>query len=479
MEKQSTKKPFVPTTRVEMPKLNEKGNLIPSSSPTKREGGIHPITRVFIRHCICDKPLCRALMWILADINALEYFPYLRLPNEPKPKDGKTLTPTMQHAKACRKNHFHHLYGYGEEGSAKKRDRDGENDLWVALIHYPKLIRDCILSMPDDLEREMKFRVSLAVAQQCGLCKRVDKCPTLGENGETTYFTAPLRRDISKGSEVWNEIAVLVREHNNKCNTTTTTTAAAILPGEPRATPDERKMEQLTRLVNTMSPEEIAKLLFDKDKKIGALEQQVSEEKRDSEKKINAKIKQLENANDLLLKELATSGMSRKSLCNDDFYKSRPDLALHLYGARSWEQHKQIADALFGTDDDVITDLKEKGWDVNVTGEGNITPFEKFNICVMIAKQGFKEETVAAYYGKDRSAINRYKDEWMDKLEKTGANFSELDLGMDQNIFGIEECKRLGVPYMQEGWSEGLLEYLSDDDSLKIEILAREENMRT
>ena len=35
----------------------------------------------------------------------------------------------------------------------------------------------------------------------------------------------------------------------------------------------------------------------------------------------------------------------------------------------------------------------------------------------MIAKQGFKEETVAAYYGKDRSAINRYKDEWMDKLE--------------------------------------------------------------
>ena len=65
----------------------------------------------------------------------------------------------------------------------------------------------------------------------------------------------------------------------------------------------------------------------------------------------------------------------------------------------------------------------------------------------------------------------------MDKLEKTGANFSELDLGMDQNIFGIEECKRLGVPYMQEGWCEGLLEYLSDDESLKIGIRGREENM--
>ena len=43
--------------------------------------------------------------------------------------------------------------------------------------------------------------------------------------------------------------------------------------------------------------------------------------------------------------------------------------------------------------------------------------------------------------------------------------------------FSIEECKRLGVPYMQEGWSEGLLEYLSDDDSLRIEILGREANM--
>ncbi len=95
----------------------------------------------------------------------------------------------------------------------------------------------------------------------------------------------------------------------------------------------------------------------------------------------------------------------------------------------------------------------------------------------MIAKQGFKEETVAAYYGKDRSAINRYKDEWMHKLEKTGANFSELDLGMNQNIFDKEECQRLNVPYMQDGWSEGLLEYLSDDDSLKIEILGREANV--
>ena len=61
--------------------------------------------------------------------------------------------------------------------------------------------------------------------------------------------------------------------------------------------------------------------------------------------------------------------MSRTSQCSDDFYKSRPDIALHLYGLPQ-EQRKEVGDALFGIDDEDISALKAKGWDVNVvTGE--------------------------------------------------------------------------------------------------------------
>lgn len=360
----------------------------------------------------------------------------------------------------------------------RKRRLEDKNELFVALIHYPEKIRECIQAMPEGLAKLFKFRVPLDIGRECGLSD-LDLCPTADENGERTYFTSPKRRNVSERSDIWNEVAVLVREHNNKCNLTptesNTETVAAVQPSEPRPTPDERKMDQLIRKISSMEVNEVAKLLFDKEKEIGALQQQLSEEKNNSSTKRDATIKQLENANDLLMKELVTTGMSRKSLCSDDFYKSRPDLALHLYGL-PWEQHKEVGDALFGTDDEDIDDLKENGWDVNVTGEGDMTPFEKYSICVMICKQGFKEETVAAFYGRDRSVISRYKDEWMPKLGAAGADMSELDLEMNHNIFDEEECQRLGVPYMRDGWPVGLLDFLTDDDPLKLEILAHEAN---
>ena len=96
-----------------MPKVDKEGNVISSVSPGERSGGIHPTTGLTIRNCICSSPLCRQLMWILASINAWWYFPYVRLPN--KPKQGEKSTPTKDHANACRKNHFHHLHGYGDD----------------------------------------------------------------------------------------------------------------------------------------------------------------------------------------------------------------------------------------------------------------------------------------------------------------------------------------------------------------------------
>ncbi len=197
-----------------MPKVDKEGYLVSSVSPGKRKGGIHPVTKLTIRNCICNSPLCRQLMWILASIDARQYFPYMRLPN--KPKRGEKSTATKDHVNACRKNHFHHLHGYGEEGSARKRALDGKNDIFVALIHYPEKIRECIQATPDGLAKKFKFRVPLDIGRECGLTD-LDLCPTTDENGERTYFTSPIQRNVSEGSDIWNEVAVLVRKHNKKC----------------------------------------------------------------------------------------------------------------------------------------------------------------------------------------------------------------------------------------------------------------------
>lgn len=76
-----------------------------------------------------------------------------------------------------------------------KNALDEQEELYVALIHYPKKIRECIQATPQGLAKKYKFRVPLAIGKECGLTD-IDLCPTTNENDERTYFISPIRRNV-------------------------------------------------------------------------------------------------------------------------------------------------------------------------------------------------------------------------------------------------------------------------------------------
>lgn len=110
---------------------------------------------------------------------------------------------------------------------------------------------------------------------------------------------------------------------------------------------------------------------------------------------------------------------------------------------RPWVEHKARSSALFGL---------IEGFDCDITGEEKfVTPFEKYGICTVIARQGYTQPTLAALYGRDRSMISRYMKEWMPLLGEAGGDLSELDMGINDNMFTIEYCKEKGLSYMEDG----------------------------
>ena len=90
------------------------------------------------------------------------------------------------------------------------------------------------------------------------------------------------------------------------------------------------------------------------------------------------------------------------------------------------------------------------GFTCDITGEGDITKFEKYCMCSMIAWQGFLNPTVGAVYGRDPSSVSRYRNDWMPRLGIAGAYLSELDMELNHNWIPMEMAKELGKAYFDE-----------------------------
>ena len=80
--------------------------------------------------------------------------------------------------------------------------------------------------------------------------------------------------------------------------------------------------------------------------------------------------------------------LTRRKLLSDEYYNNqKPWISKHLH-SRPWKEHKARRMDWFGH--------MVEGFDCNVTGEGNITPFEKHNTCSMIAWKGCQQPLFAA-----------------------------------------------------------------------------------
>ena len=140
--------------------------------------------------------------------------------------------------------------------------------------------------------------------------------------------------------------------------------------------------------------------------------------------------------------ELIHSGLNRRSLVSQKFHSRKPWVSKFFFG-KPWTEHKARGEACFAR---IVP-----GFSCEVDGVGDITEFEKYCMCCMIAWQGFLNPTVAAIYDRSPSSISRYRSEWMPRLGLAGANMSELDMEMTHNMLDVKYCKEKGLAYFEDG----------------------------
>ena len=422
---------------------------------TPRQNGAHPDNNLQLRDCMCPNPTeCRELMWEWADINATHMFPYPILPQKTS-KD----TATARHLQGYRENVVHHFYGHAS-GELKKDTLDDTKTFRFALWHLPPAFRPFVNTKGPKLQR---WRIPFDVGKE--LLTDRDLCKSLDEDGKKTYYASPICHDISEAKK---EVAVAEREYHAtlksppESNSTTTTA---------RTTPNERRIAQATRQAK-LDPNSSGQRVVELEDKLAALELRLQEQEEVSEQREIALRAVCQAEKEDLILRLKQTGMSRMSLCNDKYHEDKPWLAPHLYGS-TWQEHKAIGDGLFaGKNVKHLLDrdngyLREQlpgfvvdNWNVSVSGEGTITPFERYSICCMIARRDFPQETIAGMYGTHQSTISRIFTTWMPILAKAAKNMSELDMEMNHNLFDVEFCEQHNLPYMKDGKAHGLAPFL-------------------
>ena len=207
------------------------------------------------------------------------------------------------------------------------------------------------------------------------------------------------------------------------------------VPG--RKTPRERQLELLKRQA-VANPGAVALRLIDQAAEISALKEQLKKQEKKSEMAMDSLKEDLMIQKERLVEELIHSGLNRRSIMSEKYHAQKPWVSKFLFG-KPWKEHKARGEACFGR---IVS-----GFDVHVSGGGEVAHFEKYCMCVMIAWQGFLNPLVAAIYGRSISSISRYKTEWMPLLGIAGANMSELDMEMNHNWLDINYCKENDLPY--------------------------------
>ena len=403
-----------------------------------RKNGVHPVTQLRVRTCACAYPSsCREIMWGYAAIGDAEMCDYLYLPANPP----KVKTPLQKHCAQYLENVLHHLYGQ-DSTDVKEQTKSGM-DRRVAFHHFDPRVRECIRGDRKKGKQKIdRYRVPDEIGRD--ILTNRDKCVVPGTDASAgkTYFASPtVNMEDARFALRTAEIS-----HERRCAAAGLSPAPSALPpgttGRQTRTPEERELDRMTRETRE-NPEAAAIRIRDLEKQVEALKKALKKQKKEYDERVAKLEDQMAVQREELTEKLIHSGLNRQSLVSESYHTDKPWVAKFLFG-RPWKEHVARGDALFGGG-------FVKDFDCNVTGTGNITPFEKYCMCCMIVWQAFLNPTVAAIYNRDPSSVSRYMTEWMPLLGEAGSDLSELDLNMNHNYFDIGFCKEDGMAYIENG----------------------------
>ena len=447
--------------------------------------GIHPDTKLKVRHCACGKSHCRESMWEYAAIGNEEDFFYVSIPTERKiPKRNKE---GAFHVNKIRNVVARHLF----KRPGGQMPDDIDSDARIASRHFPKSHRPFILKSSNDLGKwhiPLDLGASLDPSDLCADRKNYFACPMLSDAEMTADLESAKRDHALKQSSPVGAAKVAsfisegsVREVGSKMvsfaiskapslkvpatvaaekNTSASTLAMSGISSEPvsassslhsggsfasapasRKDPADRRREQLLAMMmeDPMKAVQMMEALEQENLQL-RVENKKKDKKIDTQKaEFEQRITQMKDDFNLRIR---TTGLTRYSVVSDEFYAKYSDMSKFLFG-RPWGEHKAFVEAAF---------FDVKGLDVNVTGEGDITPFEKICICMMISTRAYCHQTVARIYSRSLPSITNYTNEMMNKLGDEGADLSHLSLELNHSFLPEETCKKEKLLFMD---SEG------------------------
>jgi len=116
-------------------------------------------------------------------------------------------------------------------------------------------------------------------------------------------------------------------------------------------------------------------------------------------------------------------GLTRDTATNDKWHENNPSAAKELYGFSTWKETKVMLWCFWSDDTNFFPpDHNSRGF------LNSMTPFEKCLITKMRLHRAFTETTLALIWGRDRSRVNRYVDEWKVHWKEVGKDLSILEV---------------------------------------------------
>jgi len=120
--------------------------------------------------------------------------------------------------------------------------------------------------------------------------------------------------------------------------------------------------------------------------------------------------------------DLEAGGLSRATLCSDEWHRSHPKAARHLFGFDTWRETRMWLLLLW---DDLQLPTQERGSGLS---DAHMTPFEKCLLCKMRIHRAYPLETLALMWGRATSSACEYCNEWMPRWGEAGEDLSTLDI---------------------------------------------------
>ena len=331
-----------------------------------------------------------------------------------------------------------------------------------------------------------KYRCLLEEGEQAGLTEN-DLCSAPGSGGTKTYFAYPTNIDFSdiefELNQAKKKSALKLKAQaqnasgkkkpppaNNDEFTTPARKGAAMLTQAgsfgrgvtsesgasaafaPRRSPEERSFEQRVCEI-AANPGKYALEYEEMQKKLAASQKAYEEMKEGRERDKEAYEEQIKKVKEEFELQMRSTGMTRKSLLNNEWHKKYHWMSNFLFGFEKWEYFKAFVEHAF-----VDCDI-----DVSVTGDGrHISKFEKVCMVAMVARRAFRRPYFSGIYGRTPKAITRYLKEWVSISAKIGHCLSELPLEKTHNFFVEEMAKEYKTPYIL---SDGTVkDYEEDND---------------